>query len=46
MAALNIFVKTIHHKELEHLKEEFHAIDKEGTGFIDHHELQEAVEHH
>ena len=42
-AALNIFVKTIHHKDLEHLKEEFRSIDKENTGFIDHHELLEAV---
>jgi len=45
-AALNIFVKTIHHKDLTHLQEEFSAIDKENTGFIDHNELLEAVEHH
>jgi serine/threonine protein kinase len=45
-AALNIFVKTIHHSEMAHLREEFQAIDKEGTGFIDHHELMEAVQHH
>ena len=42
-AALNVFVKTLATKDVEHLREQFHALDTKQTGFIDVHELSSAL---
>lgn len=43
-AAMNLLVKMADNKEIEHLREVFVNIDKDGTGFIHVHELKEALQ--
>jgi calcium-dependent protein kinase len=42
-AAMNVLVKMLNEKEIEHLREQFHQIDKNRTGLIDASELSEAI---
>lgn len=42
-AAMNILVKMADSKDIEHLREMFTKIDKDGTGFISAKELKEAL---
>ena len=41
--AMNVLVKMMSEKELEHLRAQFHKIDKDNTGFINASELESAV---
>ena len=42
-AALNILVKTLDLKEVDHLKQEFYKLDKDKSGLISADELTEAM---
>ena len=42
-AAMNMLIKMIQPKEMEALRQEFHKIDKDNSGFIELNELKEAI---
>lgn len=42
-AALNVLVKSISNKEIEHIKKQFELVDVNFTGLIDSQELMNAI---